>query len=117
MIRLSATALAAGIIAAALAVGAGSSTARATLRVTGADPIQVRGKQFHARERVRVTISFAETRQTRTVRTTQVGGFTTEFDVPVPPDPCTDTLVVTAIGTNGDTAKVKRLPRLCPPPA
>jgi hypothetical protein len=108
-------ALAAGVIAAVLAVGAGSSTTRATLRVTGNDPIHVRGTFFRAHVRVRVTISYSATRKFHIVRTNRLGTFNTAFAVPVALDPCTDTLVVTAIGP-GASAQAKQLPRACPPP-
>lgn len=117
MIRLSATALAAGVIAAVFAVGAGSSTARATLRVSGTDPIVVKGQHFRPRESVRVTISYTGTRKVRTVRTSAAGTFAASLDVPLPFDPCTDSLLATARGSSGDSAQAKLPQRACPPPA
>ena len=117
MIRLSAAALAAGIIAAVAAVGAGSSTARATLRVSGKDPIIVQGSHFRPRESVRVTITFTGTRKARTIHAGRTGVFAASFDVPLPFDPCTDSLLATAKGSSGDSAQAKLPQRACPPPA
>ena len=117
MIRLGAAALAAGLITATFAVGAGSSTTRATLRVSGRDPIAVQGTHFRPRESVRVTITWTGTHAARLVRTTRAGTFATSFDVPLPFDPCTDSLLVTARGAFGDAARERLPQRACPPPA
>jgi hypothetical protein len=60
-------------------------------------------------------MNYSGARKVRTVRTTRLGTFNASFDVTTPFDPCSDTLVVTATGARGDSAKIKIFPRACPP--
>ena len=86
-------------------------------RATGKDPILVLGSHFKPRESVRVTITFTDTRKLRTIRASRTGAFVTSFDVLLPFDPCTDSLLATAKGSSGDSAREKLPQRACPPPA
>jgi hypothetical protein len=87
------------------AYGAGT---RASLTVSGK---MVRGAHFRPGERVRVTITTAKTVVLR-LRASAAG----TFAVGVPSrDPCNDSLVIVAVGGAGDTARLKVMPRMCPP--
>jgi hypothetical protein len=82
--------------------------AKASVSLSGGT---VRGAHFHAREQVHVRITTSTT-IIRTVRTTAAG----TFAVAAPShDPCTDVFIVTAIGATGDSARLKIMPRACPP--
>ena len=95
-------------LAAAVAVPAYGVQTKASLSLSGST---VRGAHFHAREKVRVRITTSTT-VVRTVRATAAG----TFAVTAPAhDPCTDVFVVTAIGATGDSARLKVMPRACPP--
>ena len=73
----------------------------------------VHGSHFHARERVRVTMTTTYA-TVKSVRTTSAGTFT--LALATAPDPCTSAVVITAAGTSGDRAHLKVVPRACPPP-
>jgi hypothetical protein len=109
-------ALSLAVLAALVVAGLASASTRPSLRVLRTDPITVRGTHFRARERVRVTLRYATTRKTRTVRTSSTGAFTAALDTPATLDPCTDGFSVVAVGGSGERAVVKFVPRECPPP-
>jgi hypothetical protein len=107
MTRLLAAASAVSLLFAGLAFGA---PARATLVLQGAS---IRGAHFHPRERVRVKITSAST-TVHTVSANATGAFT--FILSTAPDPCNEAFVVVATGATGDVARLKVMPRGCPPP-
>jgi len=102
-------------------VGVGTSLGAATkaaLRVTSTSPVRVAGRGFHARERVRVVFSTDSTHRTATVRASVTGSFTAAAGASTLPfDPCSDTLRVTATGSDGSRAATKLPARECPPAA
>lgn len=102
--------LIAALAALALAVPAlGAGSSRPTLTLTNG---KVHGSHFHTREVVRVTIG-APIAKRLTVRASKLGAFTL---TKVPNmDPCSDSVVIVAVGATGDTARMKLMPRMCPP--
>jgi hypothetical protein len=105
MLRVLACAL---VLAAVAAFPAYGVPTKATLSLSGNT---VRGAHFHAREKVRIRMTTSTT-VVRTVRASAAGTFAV---VAVPHDPCMDAMVITAIGATGDTARLKVMPRACPP--
>lgn len=96
------------VLAAAAALPAYGVRAKATVSLSGST---VRGAHFHAREKVRVRMTTSTT-VVRTVRATAAG----TFAVTAPPrDPCNDVFFITAVGATGDSARLKVMPRACPP--
>lgn len=71
----------------------------------------LRGSHFHPREKVRVTMT-TTVKVVRVVKTNALGAFT--LTLPAPSDPCSETAVV-AVGAARDTARLKVMPRACPP--
>lgn len=109
MTRLS---LIAAIAALTLAVPAfAASSARPTLSFANG---KVHGAHFHARERVRVTIQGPVDRRL-IVRASKLGAFTLTKAPSM--DPCTESFVIVAVGATGDKARMKLMPRMCPPPS
>ena len=108
-------------LAVAALIGAGTAvaqgTARATLHVTVSDGIHVRGTHFRPRERIRLSVTYADATKTRVVRATATGAFASTVPEWVPYDPCVGSLVATAVGNSGDRASIKLPQRACPPPA
>jgi hypothetical protein len=106
-----------GIAALAIASSAASRPAAPpALRLVRATPtVDLRGVRFHARERVRVTLTHSDARRTRIVRSSASGTFTVSFGPIAGFDPCNDVLFVVAIGGTGDRATLKYLGRECPP--
>ena len=92
-----------------LALPAYGAQLRPRLALAGAT---VRGSHFHARERVRVTMTTTST-VVRSVRTSRLGAFTVALAAA--PDPCNGAVVITASGAAGDHAQLKVMPRGCPP--
>jgi hypothetical protein len=86
-----------------------------SLRLLVKSPLTVHGVGFHAKEKVRVTVSVASVKRVRVVRTTTAGAFTVEISNVGPYDPCNDPLLVIAAGANGDNAALKLPQRACPP--
>jgi|SRR5690242_726356 hypothetical protein len=102
------------LLLAALVVSAAAATAPPTLRVTSMEPLGIKGRGFHARERVKVTTVVDEQRHVRFVRAARTGAFvamfaTTRFD------PCTSSLKAYAQGAGGDKASLTVGQRMCPP--
>jgi hypothetical protein len=71
----------------------------------------VHGSHFHARERVRVTVT-TTSKVVRTIRTSARGTFTLGA---TPFDPCVEAVVL-AVGARGEVARLKVMPRGCLPP-
>jgi hypothetical protein len=89
--------------------------ARPTLRLVSTQPLRVSGRSFRKFERVRVRAFFKGTRRVRNARTFSTGTFVVSFGS-TDYDPCTSALAVTARGSSGDRAVVKRPLTQCPPP-
>jgi hypothetical protein len=100
--------LAAVLVALVWATGALSapSGAKPHLRLLDRAPFTVNGTHFRPRERVRLKVVAAET-QTRSVRTSASGSFTTQFDA-VSIGRC-GSLSVRAVGAQSDQASLKVL--------
>ncbi len=94
------------------AANGGESRKKATLRLSGAAPLTLRGANFLANERVRVTLS-GERRQMKQVTAGAAGGFVVRFSVAF--DRCTAT-IVRAVGAKGSLAGLKVPPLACPAP-
>lgn len=104
----------AAVIAIAAVVLAAASTAApalsASLRIAATNPLVVQGRHFRAGERVRVTFvaPALELRVQRSVTAAPSGSFKVRFGHPRP-GPCVG-FTVTAVGTGGSRAVVKRPP-------
>ena len=104
---------AASLGTAAAAGAAGQSQAR--LHILRAQPLTVRGTGFDARERVRVVVFAASTRQ-KMLQANAAGGFITRFSgVAVSFGRCGTGLFVSARGSAGSFAALKRPAPECPP--
>jgi hypothetical protein len=79
------------------------------LRLLSRSPVTVTGAHFVPRERVKVRLGAL----VQTVRVNSLGSFVARF--PLHSDPCNGTLVVTAVGAGGETARVKAFARMCAP--
>jgi hypothetical protein len=95
-----------------VAVGIGASTAggmapKASLRIVDRDPLTLRGENFKARERVRVSLS-APLSERRVVRATATGSFRATF-LEVSVTRC-DSVRAVAVGGAGSQATLKLLP-------
>jgi hypothetical protein len=87
----------------------------AALRIVDWTPLTVRGTGFAAGEQVRLTLRTGRPRTvSRTTRAGRSGTFRAAFGLLVALDPCRGTLVVTATGSRGSRATVKRP---CRPPS
>jgi hypothetical protein len=105
-------ALAAGVaLLGGIAIGAPDGTRKATLKMTSGTPVTIRGARFVPGERVRISVSDARTR-TRRVTANTAGVFVAEF--PIAFDRCNG-LIVSAVGSEGSRATLKRPELLCPP--
>ena len=113
MIRVVGILIVSGTLAAASS--AAGSASHPALRLSGADPIAVRGTAFHAREQVRLTLATMGKKRTKRVLTNGTGTFRTTFDLETPYDPCNGALIVVARGASGDSASAKYVGRECPP--
>jgi len=86
---------------------------QATLRLLDNDPVKLRGTQFLAGERIRITSTVGGKRKARTVRANGVGGFAVTFaDQSV--DKCMG-FRATAVGNDGSGASLKLPELFCPP--
>lgn len=85
------------------------------LRVSGTDPVIVRGNGFRPSESVRVSFSAGAVKRVTHTRSSSRGLFTVKFNVATPYDPCSGGLLITAHGGTGDRASLKLVPRACPP--
>jgi len=95
------------------AATAGRGDSAPTIRPTRVGlPVFV-GAQFHPGARVTVTLANGARRHTRTVRSSQAGGFVVRFTLVVV-DPCRGSLTVTAVDGLGARA---RWTRECRPPS
>lgn len=110
--RIVATLLIAGALAAPAALAAGTPQ----VRLAGNDPAVVRGSGFDARELVTVTVRGGSTRLTARVTTTATGTFTARWAQAAPAATgCRATITVTAVGARGDRAGWKSPHHLCTP--
>jgi hypothetical protein len=95
---------------------AGGTSSKASLTVVSLQPLTVHGRQFVPRERVRVTFKLGKApAHALLVRTSAAGTFATSAPAALRYDRCTTTLVVSAVGTRGDKALLKRPARGCAP--
>jgi hypothetical protein len=95
---------------------AGGTSSKASLTVVSLHPLTVHGRQFVPRERVRVTFTLGKAPgHVLVVRTSAAGTFATSAPLALHYDRCTTTLVVSAVGTRGDKALLRRPPRGCAP--
>jgi hypothetical protein len=94
------------------AANGGESRKKATLKLAGGAPLTLRGADFLANEKVRVTLSGKVTRG-KQVTASPAGGFVVRF--PVAYDRCTAT-IVRAVGAKGSLAGLKLPPLACPAP-
>jgi hypothetical protein len=97
------------------ATAASGAVPKAKVRFLSMQPVTVRGSGFFARERVRLTLTAADTKRIRVVRTSARGAFTATFGLPDGYDRCKDGLRVTAAGARGDRAAAKLPQPQCPP--
>lgn len=79
------------------------------LRVTSMSPVSVAGSRFVHGERVRIRYGTS----LRVVRASRAGSFVAKFAVSA--DPCNGPVLITAVGTRGDSATIKLPARACPP--
>lgn len=105
LVALSAALLVAGS-GAALATGTASPPALRIVEST------VRGSHFRPHERVRIAFDLTGSRRVRRLTTSASGSFSTRL---VPFDPCLESLLITARGPAGDSARLKLPQRACPP--
>lgn len=84
----------------------------ASLRFTSLHPLALRGWNFRAGERVRVTV-FTGHKKVRKSVTAPNRTFAAGFQVAA--DPCVGALAV-AVGNEGSRAAAHTMPRACPPP-
>ena len=94
------------------AANGGESRKKATLKLAGGAPLALRGTDFLANEKVRVTLSGKVTRA-KQVTAGPAGGFVVRFSVAL--DRCTAT-IVRAVGAKGSLAGLKLPPLACPAP-
>lgn len=99
-------------VAGCLATAASGGRTAPQLRVVSRTPVTVVGSHFAARERVTVRIG-VDKAHVRVVRADARGSFTVRFAFSS--DVCNETLIVTATGATGDSARFKGNARACPP--
>lgn len=94
----------------------GSSAARKpALRFAAHAPVKIKGTQFRAGERVRVTLTLNGGTRAKRTRATQVGSFGVTFWAARVTDRCNSDVFARAEGARGSVATAK-LPQLqCPP--
>jgi hypothetical protein len=90
------------LIGVALLAPAAGATTHASLKVNGTNPVMIVGTQFQPAENVRVTVTAAGERRTRTTVASATGAFKTRFVGLEAPGPCGVTAV--AIGAKGSRA-------------
>jgi len=101
------------IAAAALAAAAPLHPAVTIAHTT--PTLAVHGTHFRGAEHVRVVLTRDGAKTTRLVRASTQGAFTASLGTLRPFDPCSDAFSILAIGSSGDRATVKFVPRECPP--
>ncbi len=107
--------LTAGIAAAAEGDSSSAhSSAAPRLRLLDRSPVRVAGSGFAPGELVRVRARAGEARRSRRVQANSRGRFRASFPA-LSQDPCNQSLSVTATGSAGHRASLKRQQRLCPP--
>ena len=89
------------------AANGGESRKKATLKLAGGAPLTLRGADFLANEKVRVTLSGKVTRA-KQVTASSGGGFVVRF--PATFDRCSTT-IARAVGAKGSRAGLKLVPR------
>lgn len=78
------------------------------IRIATTAPLTIVGTGYAAHARVTVVARTDRARRSVSVRTGAAGGFRARFSVLFAVDPCHGSLVVTARGSNGEAATVKR---------
>lgn len=91
-----------------------AAAAPESLRLFHRSPVELAGRDFVARERVRVRVTTAGERAVRRVRASRSGSFRVTFSS-VDVDRCSG-LSAVATGSRGSRATLKRVPLECPPP-
>lgn len=104
----------AACIAAIVAALPSAAASKPSLRLVAGATIELAGRGFDARERVRVRVEVAGERSVRRTRATRSGSFRVAFPG-LSFDPCSGMSAV-ATGRSGTRATLKRAPRECPPP-
>jgi hypothetical protein len=102
-------------LALVLVVSAQGRASSPHLRLLDASPVRIAGSGFAAGERVRVRARAGGAKRTRHVRANAHGRFRVRFKH-LAQDPCGESLSVTARGSDGHRASLKRLARMCPIP-
>ena len=96
------------LTAGSLTVSVGlAASVQPALRLVTVRPLEVRGSNFKAKERVKVTL-YARTEKVRRTTATEAGSFTTSFGA-VPLSHC-DGFLIRAVGSQGSVATTK-IPR------
>jgi hypothetical protein len=90
------------LIGVALLAPAAGATTHASLNVSSTNPVTIVGTQFQAAENVRVMVTAAGERRTRTTVTSATGTFKARFVGLETPGPCKVSAV--AIGAKGSRA-------------
>jgi hypothetical protein len=85
------------------------------LRILSASPVKVKGKGFHALERLRLTIKTVSMRRVLRIKVSTSGSFRRTVTRMDHFDPCLGPLRVTAIGNHGSRAKATLPQRECAP--
>jgi hypothetical protein len=107
--------LACSVIASVLPAAVAAPRAAASIRIVSTSPVRVVGRHFRAYERVRVTLRSDVVTRTRATTTNATGGFTVVVGTIPGGDPCGISLEIIAVGSAGDRAVTKAVPRECPP--
>jgi hypothetical protein len=108
-------ALLAAVSLGSVATAGAADQSQARLRIVRAQPLTLRGSGFEARERVRVVVFAGSIRQ-KVLHAGPAGGFTTSFTgVVVSFGRCGTGLFVSARGSAGSFAALKRPAPECPP--
>jgi hypothetical protein len=111
-VRRTAVVVLSAVLGSAASASAGGSD-RPTLKLTQAKPLTLAGSQFVAQERVRVTVSADGQRAMKRVTAGRRGVFVASFPS-LEFDRCNG-LLVTAMGSHGSQAALKRPGLQCPP--
>jgi hypothetical protein len=102
-------------IAAILAALPSAAASKPSLRLVDDASLELAGRGFDARERVRLRVEIGGERAVRRTRASRSGTFRLAFPGLSTDDPCSGMSAV-AIGRDGSRATLKRAPRQCPPP-
>jgi len=117
MRRIAGALLVLALIAGGMALASRGAAApqKAALEVVTEQPLVIQGFGFKRLEVVRVTATAGPDRATRRLTARRSGVFTARF-AGVTYDPCTELLVVRALGSKGSKALLRLFVRECPNP-